>query len=262
MNKLSIISATIAAFTFATTVSAAEVSGEVNVEITENAAGKHIATTTLGVDFGASDLAFGSVETESVDGATFTIDTWNIGTNVGGVTVSFGKQEDLMVENDFEIVGGDTIAAPADDHESIMLSYGSATLMVGLTDVTADVTEVENVQVAYGTVVAGADVTGVVDLNNFTNETTVGVKSSFMLNDSIVIGGIATYGTDTELFGYEASAGYGIATGFVNGDDTDMLQNVGVGVSTEFNGLGVYAEGSYNIDAKDTTVGMGVTFNF
>ena len=252
-----------AAFAEDTTAPAAgpTLGGSVNVEVTENSAGDYVATTTLGVSIDAEGLAFGSVSVESVDGADLAIDKWSIGTHVGAARVSFGKQGDLMVGNDFEIVGGDTIADLADDHESLQVTVGAAAIMVGLTDVTADVSDVENIQGAYTFGVADSAVTAVGDYNLDSEDWTVGAKTGLNFGE-VNLGGIVTYGSANEVFAYEASAGYGIATAFVNGDDSDMLQNVGAGVSTTVNGLGVYAEGSYNIDAEDTTVGAGVTFNF
>ena len=243
------------------TVAGPKLGGSVNVEVTENSAGDYVATTTLGVGISVDGLAFGGATVESVDGATFELDEWNIGTHVGVATLSFGKQGDLMVENDFEIVGGDTIADLADDHESLQVTVGAASVMVGLTDVTADVTDVENIQGAYTFGIADSAVTAVGDYNIDSEEWTLGGKAGVNFGE-VNLGGIVTYGSANEVFAYEASAGYGIATAFVNGDDADMLQNVGAGVSTTVKGLGLYAEGSYNIDAEDTTVGAGVTFNF
>lgn len=238
-----------------------QISGDVNVEITENAAGDYIATTTLGVGISAEGLAFGSATVESVDGATFELDEWNIGTHVGAATLSFGKQGSLFVENDFEIVGGDTLAFPADDHESLMVSMGDAAVMVGLTDVTTDVTEVENIQGSYTFNIQDSAITAVGDYNMDSEDWTLGGKAGLQFGE-VALGGLVTYGSANEVFAYEASAGYGIATAFVNGDQDDAFQNIGAGVNTTLGGLNVYAEGAYNIDAEDTTVGMGVTFNF
>ena len=251
-----------AAFAEETVAPAAAISGSIGVEMTENAAGDYVATTTIGAGIDATGLAFGGVSVESVDGATFEIDEWNIGTHVGAATLSFGKQGDLMVGNDFEIVGGDTLADVADDHESLQVSVGDATVMVGLTDITADVTDVENVQGAYTLTMSGLTLTAVGDYNLDAEEYVLGGKAGYSLNDDIALGGLVTYDSATEAFGYEASAGYSIATVFVNGDDTDALQNVGAGVNTTVGGLNVYAEGAYNIDAEDTTVGAGISFNF
>ncbi len=243
------------------TVTGPVLGGSVNVEVTENVAGDYVATTTLGVSIEAEGLAFGSATVESVDGATFEIDEWKIGTHVGAATLSFGKQGDLMVENDFEIVGGDTLADVADDHESLQVSVGAASVMLGFTDITTDVTEIENIQGSYSLAMGQVGVTAVGDYNLNSADWTVGVKANMKMGE-VNVGGLVTYGSANKVFAYEASAGYGIATAFVNGDQDDAFQNVGLGVNTDVGGLNVYAEGAYNIDAGDTTIGMGVTFNF
>jgi len=134
--------------------------------------------------------------------------------------------------------------------------------MVAFTDLGTDVTEVESVQGSYTLTLGEAAVTAVGDYNIDSKDYVLGGKAGYSLNDDIALGGIVTYDSATEAFGYEASAGYSIATVFVNGDDTDAFQNVGAGVNTTLGGLNVYAEGAYNIDAEDTTVGAGISFNF
>lgn len=252
-----------AAFAEEAATSATAISGAVGIEMTKNTAGNYIATTTLNVGINAQGLAFGGANVESVDGATFEVDEWFIGTRMGTATLTFGKQGDLMVGNDFEIVGGDTLATVADDHESLQVAIGAATVMVGLTDITNDITEVENVQGSYNLTAGKVALTAVADYNINTEEWVLGSKAAMDLTDTIAVGGLLTYSSATEVFGYEASAGYGIATAFVNGDDSDMLQNVGAGVAYDLqSNLNVYAEGAYNIDAENTTFGAGVALKF
>ena len=93
-------------------------------------------------------------------------------------------------------------------------------------------------------------------------EYVLGGKAAVDLTDDIAVGGLLTYESASEAVGYELSAGYSIATVFVNGDDSDAFQNVGAGVNTTLGGLNVYAEGAYNVDAEDTVVGAGISFNF
>jgi hypothetical protein len=236
------------------------VGGSINVEVTENASGNWVAATTLGAGIEAEGLAFGSIAVEAVDGE-FDIDSWMIGTNIGTATLSFGDQGDLFVGNDFEIVGGDTLAAPADDHESLIAEFGSAAVLVGFTDITSDVTDIENIQGSYTLASGQIVVTAVGDYNLNSEDWTLGSKANMKVGQ-VALGGIVTYGSATETFGYEASAGYSFATAFVNGDDSDMLQNVGAGVAYDFNGLNLYAEGTYNLDAETTAMGAGITFKF
>ena len=251
---------TIAAMAFAGAATAAELDGSIGLEVSENAAGDYVAETTIGL--GASTetgvgLAFGGFAFESVDGGSLTVDKWHLGVETTVATVSFGDQGSLFVENDFEIVGGDTLAFPTDDHESLIADFGNAAVMLGFTDITSDVSDIENVQGSYTLSVA----TVVGDYNIDSEEWTIGTKASTQLS-GINLGGIVTYGSANEVFAYEASAGYGIATAFVNGDDSDALQNVGGAVTHNFNGVDLYAEGSYNIDAEDTKFGAGLAFNF
>lgn len=237
------------------------VSGSINVEVTENTAGEWVAATTLGAGIEAEGLAFGSISVEAVDGE-FDIDGWMIGTRVGMATVSFGDQGDLFVGNDFEIVGGDTIANPAGGNESLIVETNFASVMVGLTDVTEDITDVANLQGAATMDLGAGSLTGVVDYNVGSEEFTLGGKAAMALPGNINLGGIVTYATATETIGYEASAGYGPVTGFVNGDDADMFQNVGAGVAMRWNGFNLYGEGAYNMDSEATTMGAGISFKF
>ena len=257
---------TLAAAMFATTAVAQEttvtspIGGSVAFEISENAAGDFIGTTTLGATIQAGELAFGSFALESVDGGALAIDSWKIGTKLSFGTISLGDQGDLFVGNDFEVVGGDTLADPA-EFESVIVTAGDAAVMVAFTDLGTDVTEVESVQGSYTLNVSDVSLTAVGDYNIDSTDYVLGGKAGMGVGD-INLGGLVTYSSATEAFGYEASAGYSIATVFANGDDSDMLQNVGAGVSTTLGGLNVYAEGAYNIDAEDTTVGAGLSFNF
>lgn len=256
---------TVAAAMFATTAAAQETAttplgGSVAFEITENAAGKFVGTTTLNLDIEAGDVAFGGFALESVDGGNLAIDGWHIGTNLGVATVSLGDQGDLMVGNDFEVVGGDTLANPA-EFDSLMVTAGDASVMVAFTDLTTDISEVESVQGAYTLNMSGLALTAVGDYNLDSEEYVLGAKTGYTLGEA-ALGGIVTYSSATEAFGYEASVGYGIATAFVNGDDTDAFQNVGLGIATTVNGLGVYAEGAYNLDTEVDTIGAGISFSF
>jgi hypothetical protein len=251
---------TVTAMACASTVNAADLGGSVGVEFTENSAGDYVATTTLGMGVNATGVAFGGFTVESVDGATFTIDEWQLGTTVGNATVSIGDQGDLFPSAGLEIVGGTTLADPA-TNDSVIVDLGVAAVMVGFTDVTTDVTDIANVQASVSTALVGADVTLAVDFNTATDDMTFGADVGYNI-DSVALGLVATYAQSTETVAYEASVGYGIATAFVNGDDSDWAQNVGAGVNTEFGSLNVYAEGEYNIASEDTTFGAGVAFNF
>ena len=259
-----ILMTTVTALFVAGTATAAELGGSVGVEVSKNNAGDYVATTTLG--FGASTetgvgLAFGGFTFESVDSGDLTVDEWQVGVALPSVTLSFGNQGDIFVSNNFEIVGGDTIANPVSDHESLIVEFGAAAVLVGFTDITTDLGDIENVQGSYTFAVAGADLTAVGDYNINSENWTLGAKADATVGE-FAVGGIVTYANDTEVFGYEASAGYNIVTAFVNGDNTNMLQNVGAVVAYDFSGLNLYAEGTYNVDDKTNRIGAGVSLNF
>jgi hypothetical protein len=255
---------TIAAMAFAGAATAAELGGSVGVEITENSAGNYVAETTLGFGVTAETgvgVAFGGFDFESVDGGNLTVDGWQVGVELPSATLSFGDQGDIFVGNDFEIVGGDTIANPASSHESLIAEFGAGAILVGFTDITTDLGDIENIQGSYSLTSGQIGLTAVGDYNIDSENWTVGAKADAKLSE-VAVGGIVTYAQATEVVAYEASAGYSFVTAFVNGDDTDAFQNVGAGVAYDFSGLNVYAEGTYNVDAETNSVGAGVSFSF
>jgi hypothetical protein len=264
--KNTFLSSVVALFVFAGTASAAELSGTVGVEVTENAAGNYVAATTLGFGVTADTdlgLAFGGFNFESVDGGDLTVDEWQVGITTPLGTLSFGDQGDLFVGNDFEVVGGDTLANPASDHESLIAEFGSAAVLIGFTDITADISDVENIQGSYSLALNDVtDVTVVADYNLNSEEYALGLAAGYAVTADISVGGIVTYDSALEAIGYEANASYKFATVFVNGDDTDALQNVGAGVSYGFDNLNMYAEAAYNVDSEEFTPALGVSFSF
>lgn len=240
-------------------VNAQTLGGSIGIEVTENTAGNYVAETALTFGLAAetdTGVAFGSFTFETVDEGNLTVDGWQLGFAFAAATVSIGDQGDIFVGNDFEIVGGDTLANPA-NNDSIIVDTGTVAVFVGFEDITVDIADVENVQVSA--TVAG--ITGVIDHNVNTDENTLGASAGFDFSD-FAVNGLATYTVDAEVFGYELAATYAGVTGFVNGNDTDMAQNIGAGYSTDFDNLNVYVEGAYNFDAENTVVGAGVVLNF
>lgn len=258
--------ATVAALFVAGSATAQELGGSIGVEVTENAAGDYVAETTLGFGVTAETgvgLVFGGFTFESVDGGELAIDEWQLGINFGEVTASIGEQDDIFVEGRMEIVGEDTLALPEDDEvESVIVQWNGLAAFVGFEDIATDIGDVRNVQLAYSNSVGNLNYTGAVDYNNNTEETTLGLAADYAFNVDWSAGAVATYAVDAEAFGYEAYGSYKFATVFVNGSDDDAVENIGAGLNHNFDNLNVYAEASYNIDAKDTRFGMGVALNF
>jgi hypothetical protein len=238
-------------------VAAPVLSGEVSLDFAETANDKFGGTMNLdlGVDMGG--LATIDLDFEATDGNAITLDTWAVGTTVAGVGVAVG--DDLGVMPGAE--GEQTLAAPA-MAEAVQVTVGDAVVAVGLTDWTADITDVSNIQGAYTMDVAGLDVTAAADYNLDSENTVLGAGVGGLDLGLATVGGAMTYDVDAETFGYEGvAAAYGV-TAYLNGDDTDMLQNIGGEYAVDVAGATFTAGANYNIDTEDFAPTAGISFNF
>lgn len=250
---------TVAVVAFAGTAYAADVAGEVTVDVAKDA-GNYVATPSVDLSFGAKGDAatmFAGVDV-TVDSGDLVLDGWHIGTKFGATSVSFGDQGDLFSFGGLEVVGGETLASVSDDHESVIVKSGNIGVLVGFTDITADVGDIENVQLAYSGEAGAVKYNTTVDYNLDTEDFVVGAAAKTEI--SAVNAGLAV--TYADAFAYEVTAGYKMATVFVNGDEADALQNVGFGLAHTFNGANLYAEVGYNVDTEEATPAVGVSFAF
>jgi len=242
---------------------AADITGDIAVDFTQNADDKIVGTQTIGfgVDAPIGDAGFG-VE---MDGSNVTLDSWYLGTTLSGIGLSLGDQGDILdsFEGKMEAVGGTTLANPDDSGESLSLSVAGADIMVGLTDMSDDITDVENVQgtysISFSGIEAGAGVDYNMDSEEFTYLGLVGYGMN-VANQEVGLGTTFTYANET--FAYETSVNAFGITGFLNGDQDDTLQNVGAGYTTTLAGLDVYAEGAYNLDSEEFKPAAGIAFAF
>jgi hypothetical protein len=251
---------TIAAIAFAGAAYAADVGGEVSVDVTENVAGNFVATPGVDLSFGVKGDAatvFAGVDV-TVDNSNLVLDGWHIGTAFGATSVSFGDQGDLFSFGGLEVVGGETLAGVADDHESVIVKHGKLGVLVGFTDITSDIGDIENVQLAYAGEAGSVSYNTTVDYNLDTEDFVVGAAATTIIA-SVDAGLAVTY---ADAFAYEVTAGYKAATVFVNGDEANALQNIGLGVKHNYNGADLYAEVGYNVDTKESTPAIGVSFAF
>ena len=233
------------------------ISGEVSLDVAENAAGDYGVTT--GFELGVDANGLGTVDLDflATDGGAVTLDTWTVGTTVGGFGIAIGDDNGLFPEAE----GEQTLTFPAMT-ESVMLSYGSAAVAVGFTDWTADVTDISNVQGSYTMAVAGLDVTAAADYNFNTENTVLGAGIAGLDVGAVGLGGAMTYDVDAEVFGYETVASaYGV-TAYVNGDSNDALQNIGGEYEMAVGGATFTAGANYNIDTEDFAPTAGLSFNF
>jgi hypothetical protein len=114
---------------------------------------------------------------------------------------------------------------------------------------------------SYGTELgAGLSVTGVVDMNETTDLNTYAAEVGADLGVASA-STVITY-ADSHM-AYELSLSAMGVTGFINGDEDDMSENIGLGYSRDVaGGLTLYAEGAYDLEAEDDTIGVGASFNF
>ena len=233
------------------------ISGAVNLDFAETAGDKIGGTMGIELDIDAGSMATIDLNFVSADESALEVDTWAVGTNVAGVGVAVG--DDLGVMPGAE--GEQTLAAPA-MAEAVQVTVGDAVVAVGLTDWSADITDISNIQGAYTLGVAGLDATVAADYNLDSENTVLGAGVSGLDLGLASVGGALTYDVDAETFGYESVAtAYGI-TAYLNGDDTDMLQNVGGEYAVDVAGATFTAGANYNIDTEDFAPTAGLAFNF
>ena len=157
------------------TPTAPVLTGAINLDFAETTAGKTAGTMGVELDFDAGDVATVDLDFKATDGNALTLDTWTVGTTIGAVGLAFGDDNGLLPETGANASADGTLAKPAMT-ESLALSFGGASVAVGLTDWTTDVSEVSNLQGAY-TVDAGiADVTASADYNRTSENTVLGAE--------------------------------------------------------------------------------------
>jgi hypothetical protein len=256
-----ILLATVATVAMASAVNAADIGVEVGLDFAQSATDKIVAESTIDVTLG-SPVGVASLGLTSNEGAV-EVDSYSLGTTVSGVAVAFGDQGDILdgFEGKTEAVGGSTLANVDDAGESLRVAVAGVSTQIGLTDISEDITDVENIQATYSMATSGIEVGGGVDYNLNTEEFTLLSTAGYAYN-GIGLGVTTTYQVEAEALGFEADVtAFGI-TGFLNGDKDDMLQNVGAGYYGAVNGMGYYAEGAYNIDTEEFTPAAGISFKF
>jgi hypothetical protein len=233
------------------------ISGAVNLDFAEKAGDNYGGTMGIELDIDAGSLATVDLDFSATDGSALTLDTWAVGTSVAGVGVAVG--DDLGVMPGAE--GEQTLAAPA-MAEAVQVTVGDAVVAVGLTDWTADITDISNIQGAYTLNIASLDVTAAADYNLDSENTVLGAGVAGLDLGLASIGGAMTYDVDAETFGYEGVATAMGITAYLNGDDTDALQNIGGEYEVDVNGATFTAGANYNIDTEDFAPTAGISFNF
>jgi hypothetical protein len=241
----------------ATPVMGPVISGEVSLDFAETANDKIGGTMGLDLGVDVSGMATVDLDFSATDGNSVTLDNWTVGTTMGTIAMAFGDDNGVMPGAE----GEQTLAAPAMT-ESLQVTTGAVSVAVGLTDWTTDITDVSNIQGAYTLNVANLDVTAAADYNLDSENTVLGAGVGGLDLGVASLGGAMTYDVDGETFGFEGVATTGGLTAYLNGDDTDALQNIGGEYEVNVNGATFTAGANYNIDTEDFAPTASIGFAF
>ena len=237
------------------------ITGAVNLDFAETTAGKTAGTMGVELDFDAGDVATVDLDFKATDGNALTLDTWTVGTTIGAVGLAFGDDNGLLPETGANASADGTLAKPAMT-ESLQVTMGGASVAVGLTDWTTDVSEVSNLQGAY-TVDAGiVDVTASADYNRTSENTVLGAEVAGLDLGMVTAGGMATYDTDAEDWAFEGSVATGGLSAYINGTDDNRLQHIGGEYVLNYAGAELSAGVDYDTDAEDWAPMAGMSFSF
>ena len=243
------------------TPTAPVMTGAINLDFAETTAGKTAGTMGVELDFDAGDVATVDLDFKATDGNALTLDTWTVGTTIGAVGLAFGDDNGLLPETGANAAADGTLAKPAMT-ESLALSFGSASVAVGLTDWTTDVSEVSNLQGAYTLDAGIVDVTASADYNRTSENTVLGAEIAGLDLGVATAGGMATYDTDAEDWAFEGSVATGGLEAYINGSDDNKLQHIGGEYTLNYAGAELSAGIDYDTDAKDWSPMAGISFNF
>ena len=233
-------------------------SGEVELTFTQDATTDNWGGA-MGLDLGvdAAGVATVDLDFSATDGNAVTLDNWTVGTDVNGIGVAMGDDNGVFVGAE----GEQTLAAPTMT-ESVKVTVGDASVAVGFTDWTTDVTDISNIQGAYTLGVAGFDVTAAGDMNLNTDNIVLGAEVGGFTVGEASLGGAVTYDVDGKKFAFEGTANVMGVTAYANGDQDDAFQNVGGEYTYNIGGAALTAGANYNIDTEDFAPTAGISFSF
>lgn len=238
------------------TAFAGTVGGEVELVVKENTAGDWAGS--MGVDLDVQSAEGGvNLGFTAEEGSAIELDTWTVGTAMYGVGVKVGNDNDVFVGAE----GEQTLASPTMT-ESVQVNLGDAAVAVGLTDWNSDITDLSNIQASYKLGLEVAEVTAAVDYNLDTENTLLGAEVALGKLGVAEVGKTITYDVDGEnLAGEVTATAYGV-TAYVNGDQDELLQNVGGEYTHGLGGADLTVSGAYNLDTEEFTPKVAVSFAF
>ena len=176
-----------------TTMANPLMTGELSLNFAETANDNVGGTMALDLDINAAGVATVDLGLKATDGNAVTLDTWTVGTSVDDLALSFGNDHNLMPETAASAAADGTLAVPAMT-ESLQLGVAGATVAVGLTDWTADVTDISNIQGAY--TLGNVSLSG--DYNMDSDNTVLGASVAGIDLGMVTAGSALTYDVDAE----------------------------------------------------------------
>lgn len=237
------------------------ISGAVSLDFAETSANKTAGTMGVELDIDAGDLATVDLDFKATDGDSLKLDTWTVGTTAGAVALAFGDSNGLLPETNANTTADGTLNVPTMT-ESLQVTMGGASVVVGLTDWTTDVSEVSNLQGAYTLDAGVGSLTASADYNRTTENTVLGGALTGVDLGGLTAGGMMTYDTDASKMAYEGSLASNGITAYVNGDDDNKLQHIGGEYVVAWNGTELSAGVDYDTDSKDWSPMAGISFKF
>ena len=231
--------------------------GELSLNFAETADNNVGGTMALDLDINAADVATVDLGLKATDGNAVTLDTWTVGTSVAGVALSFGDDHNLMPETAANAAADGTLAVPAMT-ESLQVGVAGASVAVGLTDWTADVSDISNIQGAYA--IGNIAVSG--DYNIDSENTVLGASVAGIDLGMVTAGSALTYDVDAQAFAFEGVLARNGLSAYLNGTDDNRLQNIGGEYEVDVNGATFTAGANYDVDSADLTPTAGLAFNF
>jgi hypothetical protein len=238
------------------------ISGAVNLDFAETAGDNYGGTMGVELDIDAGSMAAVALDFEVDEDGNGSLADWTVGTTVAGAGVAFGTDNGVMPATDAVANATGTLATPAMT-ESLAVTTSGLTAVLGFTDWNTDVTDISNVQGAYTFGTAGLDVTASADYNRTSENTVLGAEVAGLDLGLATAGAMVTYDLDAETFAYESNMTTGGLTAYLNGDNDDMLQNLGGEYTYNVqDNLELTSGVNYNVDSKDLTPAVGLSFNF
>jgi hypothetical protein len=233
--------------------------GSIETVIAEGANDKYGATTSFELNGNlANGLATGSMDFVVGSSDELKLDEWSMGTTVAGMGLSFGDQGNAWISTE----AGSTIEEPT-MNESLQISGLGATVALGFTSVSTDVTDISNVQATYGMDLSILEISTAGDYNIDSQDWVIaGRADTAGMIDGVRLGGAMSYGSASENIGFEADATVMGVTAYLSGDQDDMAQHVGGSYTYNLKGLDLEGAVDYDINAEAYTPKATLSFNF